>query len=103
MGVGPCLYGFVLDRAREETVLVHSLYSHKKTRLLNILCTGYEHFKDTQRKYMHITIDTKSFTLSRNNKVRDYTETGFIIVLFQFEFRIPTYMVIHCLWCEITR
>ena len=45
MGVGPCLYGFTLDHAREEAVLVHILYSNKKTRLLNILCTGYEYFK----------------------------------------------------------
>ena len=46
---------------------------------------------------MHITIDTKLCTLSRNNKLRDYTESGFVfIVLFQFEFRIPMYMVIHC-------
>ena len=47
MGVGLCLYGFVLDHAREEAVLVHILYSHKKTRLLNILCTGYKCFKDS--------------------------------------------------------
>ena len=46
MGVGPCLYGFTLGCAREEAVLVHILYSIKKTRLLNILCTGYEYFKD---------------------------------------------------------
>ena len=44
MGVGRHLYRFTLDCAREEVALVHSLYSHKKTRLLNILCTGYEHF-----------------------------------------------------------
>ena len=48
MGVGPCLYGFTLNRAREEeAVLVHILYSNKKTRLLNILCTWYEYFKDS--------------------------------------------------------
>ena len=46
MGVGPRLYGFTLDRAREEALLVHNLYSNKKSRLLNILCTGYEYFKD---------------------------------------------------------
>ena len=51
MGVDPCLYGFTLNRAREEAVLVHSLYSHKKTRRLNILCTGYEHFKDSSVLY----------------------------------------------------
>ena len=45
MSVGPCLYGFKLDRAREEAVLVHILYSHKKTGLLNNLCTGYEILK----------------------------------------------------------
>ena len=48
---GPCLYGFTLDRAQEEAVLVHILYSHKKTRLLNILCTGYEYFKDSSVLY----------------------------------------------------
>ena len=47
MGVDPCLYGFMLDRAREEAVLVQILYSNKKTKLLNILCTGYEYFKDS--------------------------------------------------------
>ena len=47
IGVGQCLYGFTLDRAREEAVLVHILYSHKKMRFLNILCTGYEYFKDS--------------------------------------------------------
>ena len=47
MGVGPCLYGFTLDPAREEAVLVHILYSNKKMKLLNILCTGYEYFKDS--------------------------------------------------------
>ena len=51
MGVGPCLYGFTLDRAREEAVLVHILYSNKKMRLLNILCTGYEYFKDSSVFY----------------------------------------------------
>ena len=43
MGVGPSLYGFTLDRAQEEAVLVHILYSHRKMGLLNILCTGYEY------------------------------------------------------------
>ena len=47
MGIGLCLHGFMFDRAREEAVLVHILYSHKKMRLLNILCTGYEYFKDS--------------------------------------------------------
>ena len=51
MGVGPCWYGFTLDRAREEAVLVHILYSNKKTRLLKILCTGYEYFKDNSVFY----------------------------------------------------
>ena len=68
--------------------------------------------EEPQRKYMHITIDMKSRTLSCNNKLQDYTESGFVfIVLFQFEFRISTYTVIHSLlgeliirvlWCEIT-
>ena len=53
MGVGPCLYGFTLDRAR-EAVLVHILYSNKKTRLLNILCTGHEYFKDSSVFYSDI-------------------------------------------------
>ena len=51
MGVGPCLYGFTLDRAREEAVLVHILYSNNKTRLLNILCTGCKYFKDSSVFY----------------------------------------------------
>ena len=51
MGVGPRLYGFTLYRAQEEAVLVHILYSNKKTRLLNILCTGYEYFKDSSVFY----------------------------------------------------
>ena len=51
MGIGPYLYGFMLNRAQEEAVLVHILYSHKNTRLLNILCTGYEHFKDSSVLY----------------------------------------------------
>ena len=46
MGVGPCLYGFTVDRAREEDVLVYILYLHKKTRSVNGHCTGYEYFKD---------------------------------------------------------
>ena len=54
MGVGPCLYGFALDRAREEAVLVHILYPHKKTRLLNILFTGYEFFKDSSVLYLDL-------------------------------------------------
>ena len=54
MGVGPCLYGFTLDRAREEAVLVHILYLHKKTRLLNIFCTGYEYFKDSSVFYLDL-------------------------------------------------
>ena len=51
MGVSPRLYGFMLDRAREEALLVHILYSNKKTRLLNILSTGYEYFKDSSVFY----------------------------------------------------
>ena len=51
MGVGPSLYGFTFDRARQEAVLVHILDSNKKTRLLNIPCTGYEHFKDSSVFY----------------------------------------------------
>ena len=51
MGVSPCLYGFTFDCAREEAVLVHILYSNEKTRLLNILCTGYEYFKDSSVFY----------------------------------------------------
>ena len=54
MGVGPCVYGFTLYRAREEAVLVHILYSHKKTRLLNILCTGYEYFEDSSVLYLDL-------------------------------------------------
>ena len=51
MGIVPCVYGFMLYRAREEAVLVHILYWHKKTRLLNILCTGYEYFEDSSVLY----------------------------------------------------
>ena len=35
----------------EKAVLVHILYSHKKTRILNIFCTGYEYFKDSSVLY----------------------------------------------------
>ena len=44
--VGPCLYGFTIDRAWEENVLLYILYLHKKMRSLNSHCTGYENFKD---------------------------------------------------------
>ena len=54
MGIGPSLYGFTLDRAREEAALVHILCSNKKTRLLNNLCTGYEYFKDSSVFYSHL-------------------------------------------------
>ena len=54
MGIGPCLYGFTFDRAQEEAVLVHILYLHKKTRLLNILCTGYKHFKVSSVLYLDL-------------------------------------------------
>ena len=47
MGVGPYLYVFTVDRAREEDVLViYILYLHKKMRSVNNHCTGYEYFKD---------------------------------------------------------
>ena len=37
-------------------------------------------------------IDTKSHSLSRNNKLQDFTKSGFLfIVLCQFEFHIPTH------------
>ena len=52
--IGPCLYGFMLDHAQEETVLVHILYSYKKARLLNILSTGYEYFKVSSVLYSDI-------------------------------------------------
>ena len=55
MGIGLCLYGFVLDRVLDEAVLVHILYSHNKTRLLNIHCTGYEYFKDSLVLYLDIS------------------------------------------------
>ena len=46
----------MLDRAQEKAVLVHILYLHKKTRLLNIiLCTGYEYFKDSSVLYLDIS------------------------------------------------
>ena len=40
MGVDPFLYGFMLDYAREEAVLVHILYLYKKMRLLNSFALG---------------------------------------------------------------
>ena len=53
--IGPCLYGYMLDRPQEKAVLVHILYLHKKTRLLNILCTGHEYFKDSSVLYLDIS------------------------------------------------
>ena len=53
--ISPCLYGYMLDRAQEKAVLVHILYLHKKTRFLNILCTGYEYFKDSSVLYLDIS------------------------------------------------
>ena len=51
---------------------------------------------------MHIMIDTKSHSLSRNNKLRDYTKSGFVfIVLCQFEFHIPTYSYDNLLLGEL--
>ena len=63
MGISLCLYGFTLDRAREEAVLVHVLYSHKKTRFLNILCTGYEHFKDSLVLYSDLLCSNMTVAL----------------------------------------
>ena len=63
MGVGSCVYGFTLYRAREEAVLVHILYSHKKTRLLNILCTGYEYFEDSSVLYSDLLHFNMAVTL----------------------------------------
>ena len=60
MGIGPCLYGFTPDRAREEAVLVHILCSLKKMRLLNILCTGYEYFEDSSV----LTLDLLRFNMA---------------------------------------
>ena len=42
MSVGLCMYGFAIDCAREEAVLVHMLHLHKKMRFLNSHCSGYE-------------------------------------------------------------
>ena len=63
MGVSLCLYGFMLDRAQEEVVLVYILYSHKKTRLLNILCTGYEYFKDSSVLYSNLLCSNMTVAL----------------------------------------
>ena len=52
---GLCLYYFTLGYAQEEAVLVHNLYLRKKMRLLNILCTGYEFFKDSLVLYLDIS------------------------------------------------
>ena len=46
MGIDPCLYDFMIDRAREEDVLVYVLYLHKKMGSVNSHCTRYEYFKD---------------------------------------------------------
>ena len=62
VGVGLCLYGFTLDYS-QEAVLVHTLYLHKKTRLLNILCTGYEYFEDSLVLRMYIYLDISCFDL----------------------------------------
>ena len=62
-----------------------------------------------QRKHMHITIDTKSRTLSRNNKLRDYTESGFVprvndrTVSVQISYTYVYGNSFIVLWCEITR
>ena len=42
VGIGPWLYGFTLDCAWEQAILVRM-----KTKFLNILCTCYEYFKDS--------------------------------------------------------
>ena len=56
MSIGPCLYGFTLNRAREEAVLVHILHSHKKIRFLyKNPCGRYEYFEDSLVLYLHIS------------------------------------------------
>ena len=56
-----------LDRTREEAVLVHILYSHKKTKLLSILCTGYEYCKDSSVLYSDISDLTVAFLNKKHN------------------------------------
>ena len=53
----------MLDCAREEAVLVHILYLHKKMKLLNIPCTGYEFFKDSLVVYLDIPCFDLTVTL----------------------------------------
>ena len=55
VGIGPLLYGFMIDRAWEEAALVHILYLHKQMRSLNSHSTGYEYLKDGLIIYMDIS------------------------------------------------
>ena len=60
MGIGPCLYGFTINRALEEATQVYILYMYKNTKYLKSHCTGYEYFKDSLIVYM----DTSYFDLT---------------------------------------
>ena len=73
VGIGPCLYGFTIDCARKEVALVHILYLDKKTRLLNIHCTGYEYFKDSFIVYADIACFDLTVACSNKNNKYNYT------------------------------
>ena len=63
------LVWLALDRAQEEADLVYILYTHKKTRFLSILCTGYEYSKDSSRVYSDIScFDLTVACSNKNNK-----------------------------------
>ena len=41
VGIGPIIYGFMIDGVKKEAVLVHILNLNKKMALLNTHCTRY--------------------------------------------------------------
>ena len=71
----------MFDHVWEVAVLVHILYSHKKTRLLNILCIGYEYFKDhlivySDISYFDLTValQTKKYKKKKKKEKREKKE-----------------------------
>ena len=54
-GMGLCLYGFMIDHALEEAILVYVLYWLKKIRFLKSHCTEFEYFKDSSIVYTDIS------------------------------------------------
>ena len=71
MGIGPCLYGFMIDHALEDATQVYILYMYKKTRFLKSHCTGYEYFKDSLIVYTDISCF--DLTVAFSNKNNYYT------------------------------